>query len=365
MADPVKLPSGRWRVEVRTGRGRGAPRQSKTFATKTEARRWATDLAAQVQRGSWVEVDGGDVTFAEWARHWLLGLRLAPASIDAYRGSLARVLPELGDYRIDQLRRPALERVLTGLPHAPATRAGSHFVLTASLRSAVEDGRIAANPMDGIKPPSIPKREVQVLGREEIGRLLNSCAPHHRAVLLTAAGTGLRQGELLGVRRSRVDFLRRTLSVEEQVTSGVGRPPALSPLKTPASRRRLPVPDAVLEVLSELARPDADALFLTAKGGLWRREHFNVSVWKPALKAAELDPSLGMHVLRHSYASHMIAAGLHPRVIMARMGHSSIVETMDRYGHLFPDAEDATRAALDDLFARDAQGTRVDRPHSL
>ena len=206
-----------------------------------------------------------------------------------------------------------------------------------------------------------------MLGREEIGRLLEHCAPAHRAVLLTAAGTGLRQGELLGVRRSRVDFLRRTLSVEEQVTSGVGRPHALSPLKTPASRRRLPVPDAVLEELSGLLedRPDADALFLTAKGGLWRREHFNVSVWKPSLRAAGLDPSLGMHVLRHSYASHMIAAGLHPRVIMARMGHSSIVETMNTYGHLFPDAEDATRAALDDLFARDAQGTRVDRPHSL
>ena len=87
-----------------------------------------------------------------------------------------------------------------------------------------------------------------------------------------------------------MDVLRRTLSVEEQVTSGVGKPPALTPtLKTPSSRRTAPGPGrracgAVRAALED--HPDTDALFLAAKGGLWRQEQFNVSVRKPSLRAA-------------------------------------------------------------------------------
>ncbi|MCU1437958.1 MAG: hypothetical protein JWP66_1045 [Naasia sp.] len=127
----------------------------------------------------------------------------------------------------------------------------------------------------------------------------------------------------------------------------IDRPEALQ------HRRRLPVPDAVTRALSQVLeeRPDADVFFLTPRSGrLWQRSHFNDTVWKPTLEAAKLPRELGFHVLRHTYASHLIAAGLHPRVIQARMGHASIVET-DTYGHLFPDGDDATRVALEDLLA--------------
>jgi integrase len=164
-----------------------------------------------------------------------------------------------------------------------------------------------------------------------------------------------------GLRRHRIDFLRRILPVEEQVTTGRGRPPALtSKLKTPASRRRVPLPDVVLAALArELEqRDDVDVLFLTPRSGaLWRRQHFNDTVWKPTLRAAKLDESLGVHVLRHTYASHLIAAAHHPRVIQARLGHASIVETMDTYGHLFLDSGDETRTALGALLADERPGS--------
>lgn len=73
-------------------------------------------------------------------------------------------------------------------------------------------------------------------------------------------------------------------------------------------------------------------------------------VWKPALEAAGLPAALGFHCLRHTYASGLIAEGLHPRVVMARLGHASIEETMNTYGHLFPDSLEKTTAALDRLF---------------
>lgn len=361
MGEPAKV-NGRWRIVVRTARGRGAGRLSRTFDTRGEAKRWATEITAQVQRGAWTDVDGGDLTLTEWSEHWLGRLRLAPGTIEGYRYALNRVLPDLGRLRLDALRRPIIERALNRLSYAPSTCAQTHTALAMCLHAAVLDERLSATPMAGVRAPTVPRREIRVLDRDQLAALLSCCDPRWRPMLLTAAGTGMRQGELLGLRRNRVDFLRRTISVEEQVTTAIGRPPTLtSKLKTAASRRRLPVPDELLEALAGLleSRPDADVLFVTPNAGtLWARQHFNTSVWKPSLRAAGLDESLGMHVLRHSYASHLIDAGLHPRAIMARLGHASIVETMNTYGHLMPDADAGTRAAMASLFkAGDPPGT--------
>lgn len=350
--------SGRWRAVVRTGRGRGAPRQTQTFDTKGEARRWQTEMRAQVQRGTWVDPRHGDVLVEDFAKQWLARLSRAgraPGTVDSYGYCLARVLPRIGDLRLDQLRRPLLEQTLAAAPGAASTRSGTHAALAMLLKAAVADGLLAASPMSGLRPPAVPRKTVPVLDQAQLQKLLAAADVRWRPMLLTAVGTGLRQGELLGLRRGHVDFLRRTLAVEEQVTSGNGRPPALTgTLKTPASRRRLPLPHAVIQALASLLedRPDADVLFLTPRtGSLWRRQHFNDTVWKPTLRAAKLDEKLGIHVLRHTYASHLIAAGHHPRVIQARLGHASIVETMDTYGHLFPDSDDDTRSALDTLLA--------------
>lgn len=88
-------------------------------------------------------------------------------------------------------------------------------------------------------------------------------------------------------------------------------------------------------------------MFFSPRGGLWRRGSFNETVWKPALERAGLPREHGFHALRHTYASSLISAGLHPRVIQARLGQKSIVETMDTHGHLFPDANEGTTRALE------------------
>ena len=88
---------------------------------------------------------------------------------------------------------------------------------------------------------------------------------------------------------------------------------------------------------------------LPARGRLWRRA-LDESVWKPTLVRAGLPTTYGMHVLRHTYASTLIAAGLHAKVIQTSLGHDSITEIMDRYGHLFPQQDHETIAALDDAY---------------
>jgi integrase len=94
-------------------------------------------------------------------------------------------------------------------------------------------------------------------------------------------------------------------------------------------------------------------IFTGARGGVLRRDDFNRRVWHPALRAVGVDPSrsTGMHQLRHYYASVLIDAGESPKVIQDRLGHASIAQTFDVYGHLFPATEDRTREAIDSALA--------------
>ena len=163
-------------------------------------------------------------------------------------------------------------------------------------------------------------------------------------------------------RREGVDFLRRRINVEEQLT-GDGNAPVLSPLKTRASRRIVPVDDGVLEAIAEHIRkfpPGPDGFLITNRlRKPVRRSSFG-NRWKLAVKKAGLPPRTRFHDLRHFYASTLIAANLHPKTIQARLGHASIVETLDTYGHLFPMAEEDGRGVLDRALAPESVADHAD-----
>jgi len=170
-------------------------------------------------------------------------------------------------------------------------------------------------------------------------------------LVLLAAGTGLRQGEVFGLTLPRVDLLRRTLRVEEQLQLLPGGPPFAAPLKTSASYRTVPLPEVVVEGLAlHLARyPVGESgLVFTGEQGLGiRRTRFSDGVWRPAVNTAGLPVGTHFHELRHYYASLLIDAGESVKVVQARLGHATASETLDTYGHLWPDTEDRTRQAVD------------------
>ena len=126
-------------------------------------------------------------------------------------------------------------------------------------------------------------------------------------------------------------------------------------MKTPTSRRTVAIPvflvDLLAEHLSHLDRREPNDLVFTApKGGPLRRSLFRQRVWLPAVERAGLK-GLTFHGLRHSAAGLMIELGAHPRIMQARLGHSSIRTTLDVYGHVLPAADEAVTSALDELFA--------------
>jgi integrase len=128
----------------------------------------------------------------------------------------------------------------------------------------------------------------------------------------------------------------------------------LSPLMTRASRRVIPVDDLVLNAATAHMQrwaPGPGQLLITNRLGRPVQRNSFGDCWREAVRAAGLPAGTRFHDLRHFYASTLIAANLNPKVIQARLGHATITETMDTYGHLFPDSEDLGRGAIDAIFA--------------
>ena len=141
-------------------------------------------------------------------------------------------------------------------------------------------------------------------------RALAEAVPErYGALVVLAAGTGLRQGEAFGLTLDRVDFLRRTVTIDRQLVLVPGRVPFHASPKTSASYRTVPLPQVVAEALAEHLRafpvgPDG-LLFTTPRGEALRRTSFSSTVWRPAVRAAGLDGAV-YHELRHYHASLLI-----------------------------------------------------------
>ena len=165
---------------------------------------------------------------------------------------------------------------------------------------------------------------MRFLNPAEIAALADTINPRYRALVLTAAYTGLRAGECAGLKLTRLNLLRRQLTVAETLSDVRGHL-RFSPPKTNAARRTVTLPASLCD---ELARhigeyPTEDLVFTAAEGGPIRWSNFRRRSWQPATEAVGLD-GLRFHDLRHTHAALLIAAGEHPKVIQARLGHASI-----------------------------------------
>lgn len=233
-------------------------------------------------------------------------------------------------------------------------------IFAAILNAAVDDRLIARSPCAGVRLPRQANRQVEPPTVEQVETLIAAMPDRYRGLVVLAAGTGLRQGECFGLTVDRVDFLRRTIRVDRQlVLAGKGQP-EFGPPKTEASVRTVPLPDIVgTELAGHLKRhPAANGglVFTNDNGGRIRRNRFG-EVWRTTIDEIGLS-GLRRHDLRHFYASLLIRHGESVKVVQARVGHASASETLDTYSHLWPDNEERTRAAVDEVLGADKHEDR-------
>lgn len=327
----------------------------------------AQNELADARRGIVAHRPRNSPTVAAYAEEWVGSLRLAASTIAGYRRLLKHVSAPLGHRRLDGVTPTDISRLYRDLeksgrrdskhkgePLSANTIGKIHTVLVSMLTSAVTDGQIQSNPASEatVRPPSkrqvkAAQAEITVWTAQQLRAFLDWDESTLRDDLYplwaTIAGTGLRRSEALGLRWSDISgkriSLRRALDTE-----------ARDKFKTPKSgkARVVDIDEDLAGILSSwraqlaeidlrLAGPDSLA-FGNLSGGT--RSPNEVSRrWRTRVAKAQKDidiPTITLHQLRHTHATLLLLAGVHPRVVQERLGHATISITMDTYSHVLP-----------------------------
>lgn len=328
--------------------------------TKTEAEQEIVKQESAKLSGSWMDPKAGEVTVRDFGlKTWLPAQNVGGRSRIKYLAYLERYLfPEWGHRQIRSIK-PSDAATWQGLLASKYKLSGASpsrvaICVRSLFRLAVIDRIIHVSPFAGIKVPPLNLTAVQPPDVAEVRQLIaHAYDPRWAAMIEFAALTGLRSGELRGLTVDRVDFLRRTVRVEQQLVREKGRGIYLDDVKTSAGRRVVPLPKQAVKVLSEYlaSRPPRGegqwaGLVFTMPDGRPIGDSTSTYALKSICQLSKL-PSRHWHELRHHYASVLIAGGENPRVVQERMGHQDVTTTLRTYAHLFAEAEERTRDVLD------------------
>jgi integrase len=290
-----------------------------------------------------------DVFLDEWRRRpTLRGKPHSPATIDSYRITLAQhVTPHIGSRRLADLRSYDITALYKQLEAkvSSSMRARVHTALRVLLGFAVEEKILAVSPLVGIAKGKIPRHrrpKVQSLEPIQVARLLKAAKEDRLgAMIRLALDSGARQAELFGLEWRDIEFAKRRVRIRRSV-SETSAGLSVGDLKTDTSMRNV---DVSAETIAALKRRKAFAaredlgdcaiVFPSERGYYLRKSNFLRETWNPIRKAAKI-PDARFHSLRHTCATLLLSAGVHPKVVQERLGHASIQLTLDTYSDVLP-----------------------------
>lgn len=342
-----KLSSGRWQARYWEGEEQQAAPE--TFATKGDAQRWLAAAETDMRRGDWHDPHAGAVPFGEWAEQWLAAKHptLAPSTVDLYGYLLRRhILPRFAKAEVGRITPRDVQAWIAKLHKndlSPNTVAKAYRLLNGILDGAV-DARIIPRTPCTLKGAGTERHdEMKIATPEQVSAIAAAVGPRWEALVLTAAYSGLRWGELAGLRRCDVDLEAPSITVARKLAEVNGHLSYSAP-KTAAGRRKVGIPSFVARSLeahmSLYAEADDEGLvFPAVDGGPMRRSNFRRRVWEPATKEAGMT-GFRFHDLRHTAATLAAASGASLKMLMARIGHSSVAAAL-RYQHVIEGQDDA------------------------
>jgi integrase len=314
--------------------------------------------------------DAGNLTVEEYTIRWLADSvrgTVRSATFERYEQITHKhIVPVIGRVKLKALT-PAHVRGLyrkkleAGL--SPRTVQYIHVTLHKALKQAVRDSLIPRNSTEAVKPPQVRREELRPLTAEQVRRLFDAAKGDRlEALYVLAITTGLRQGELLGLKWDDVDLETGTLQVRRTLTTAKGGP-VLSAPKTKGSRRSVKLSQTALEALrNQLERQlreidrvgsmwrENGLIFASETGEPLKRHYITRHQFKPLLKRAGL-PQVRFHDLRHTCATLLLSKNVNPKVVSEMLGHATIAITLDTYSHVLPTMQESAAKAMEDALS--------------
>ena len=352
---------GLWVAQV-TVQGKHVGKYCKT---QREARDWLKETLSQIDSG--MSLAAARTTLEEYLEEWLTTYKTSvrPKTIQQYSQIVHQhIIPSLGGIKLKDLRPDQIQVLYNAKLNAGVstrTVIYIHAVLHRSLELALKWGLIGRNPVDVVTRPKFRRKEMQTLNDDQVRAFL-SCAKGTRLDVLfwIAISTGMRQGEILGLKWSDLDWVARKLHVQRQVQRLPGKGLVFSEPKSAAGRRVVVLSQMTIEklrahldlqqreqILAGNKWIDNDLIFPSTIGT--PLDHRNLyREFKAILKRAGT-PEIRFHDLRHTAATLMLQQGVHPKVVQERLGHADIALTLNTYSHVLPSMQEEAAEKLDNI----------------
>lgn len=330
-------------------------KRSKTVGDRKDARRLKAEVESQLLGSTYVSQDRRDEPFIEYLKGvYAADLTIREVTRVKYESVIRlHLAPRLGSIAVGALDPGTARRLFADISRtAGPWIAWEAFKITRrAVRQALQEGLLQRDPLAGVKVAAPRRKGITILTPAEVQLLADMIDPRYRAMVLVSAYGGLSIGELGALKRN--DLVGDTVRVDEAVSTPHGRP-EIGPPKAESRRRVVTLPSWVAQELRThlLRYPEPELVFATLRGAPVTHSVIQ-RAWREACKGAGV--AIRFHDLRHTAVALLIEQGAHPKLIQARMGHSSITMTMDTYGHLFPTTDAEMAAGLEKHAPREAE----------
>ena len=312
--------------------------------------------------------DADTLKVGEYLDRWLTDAvrdTVRPRTYERYEQiAKAHLTPALGRHKLKSLtpahvRGLYREKLDSGL--SPRTVQYIHITLNKALKQAVADGLIPRNVAAAVKPPRPAKKEINPLSPEEARTFLDAAGEDDlEALYVLAVSTGMRQGELLGLKWEDTNLDAGTLQVRRAL-SQTKNGPALTPPKSAKSRRRIKLTGGTVAALKRHRKrqleermrlsdlwEDHDFVFPNHTGGPMRPWTLTGGSFLRVLRRAGLPETTRFHDLRHTCATLLLSRGIHVKLVQELLGHATISITLDTYSHVLPGMDDGLADTMGD-----------------
>ena len=353
---------GLWCAQIILPNGK---RKDKYAKSQKEVRDWLDSQKNSVHQGVWTDSDS--LTVEVFLNHYLNDIvahNLRPKTQESYFGLVRlHILPELGKIKLTSLRPDhvqALYALKAKEGYSKRTIQYIHAVLHKALDQAVKWGLVPRNVCEAVQAPRPAKNPMEILTQEQANKLLavTQNDPLH-ALWVAAITTGMRKEELAGLRWVDVNLEKKTIQIQQVALTVYQKGIIISEPKSEESRRTIELSKATVDALrvhkekqerikeSSSEWEDYGLVFCSKKGRpIGSRnllKYFHVALEKAGL------PKVTFHSLRHLHATLLLVAGVHPKIVQERLGHSRIDITLDLYTHVIPGLQKPAADIIDTL----------------